>query len=338
MRIGWANSEQFMGFRRIPNKFERNPAYMAFSPQRGCGSMKFSIAVLLIVSCGLRAFSQTTSIPTSVNAKLVLDAAGPQQRKSLNAIYLIACPDVGFGSGFLLESGIMVTNSHVVATCTEKNLVGISATNKQVRFSRVIKDVNRDLALLVPIENLAHGLKLAPGDSPEPGTPVTTWGYPFGYNGTSPLLSVGYVAGFREATSEDSKSKGVKHIIVNGAFNHGNSGGPLLIAQDNQVIGIVVLTYNFYPAGLKKLIDQLSTQKYGMQWTLTSPDGSKKDVSEIQITAAIMDEFYQKTQVMIGEAIAGSELAAMLKEHATELPTRPEAVKSKPPARAPVPK
>jgi len=278
---------------------------------------------VLIGFLGTSAVAQTT-VPTSVDAKLVLDAAGPQQRKSLNAIYLIACPDVGFGSGFLLETGTMVTNSHVVATCTEKNLLGISTANKTVKFSRVIKDTNRDLALLIPTETLNNGLKLSSESNPAPpGTPVTTWGYPFGYNGTSPLLSVGYVSGFREAPSDDGKGKLVKHIVVNGAFNHGNSGGPLLIAQDNQVIGVVVLTYNFYPAGLKRLIDQLSAQKSGLQWTFTQPDGSKQNVSEAQITAAILDEFYQKTQVMIGEAIAASEVAATLKEHASELPSPP---------------
>jgi S1-C subfamily serine protease len=105
---------------------------------------------------------------------------------------------------------------------------------------------------------------------------VTTWGYPFGYNGTSPLLSVGYVAGFREVPAEDGKGKATKHIIVNGAFNHGNSGGPLLVAQDNQVVGIVVLTFNFFPPGVKRIIDMLLARQDGfMMATATAPDGSK---------------------------------------------------------------
>ncbi len=112
----------------------------------------------------------------------------------------------------------------------------------------------------------------------------------------------------------------VKHIIVNGAFNHGNSGGPLLIARTNEVVGIVVLTFNFYPPGLSKIIDALMNQKYGfMMGEIANPDGSKTRVSEAQVTGAVLQEFYQKTQVVIGEAIAGSELAAMIKEHAAEL-------------------
>jgi S1-C subfamily serine protease len=284
------------------------------------------IVLFLIASKGVCAFSQTLNpiqIPTSVDANLLMDAAGPEQRKSLGAIYLIACPGENntssVGSGFLLNTGVMITNSHVVSTCTERTLFGIGTANKKVTFSKIIKDAERDLAILVPAEKLVNGLKIAPADNPTPGVSVTTWGYPFFYNGASPLLSVGYVSGYREAKSENGL-KTVKHIVINGAFNHGNSGGPLLIAHSNEVIGIVVLTYNFYPPEIKKLIDQLSTQKFGMQWNMTRPDGSSQAISESQITAAILDEFYQKTQVMIGEAIAASELTALLKEHASELP------------------
>jgi len=271
---------------------------------------------LLSLPFGLRTFAQV-AVPTSVNAGLVIDAAGPEQRKSLNAIYLIACPNVGFGSGFLLDTGIVVTNVHVVATCTEQTLFGISTANKVVRFSRIIRDANRGLALLVPAEKLPNGLKLAAKDSPEPGTTVSTWGYPFGYNGISPLLSVGYVSGYREDTSS---GKTVKHIVVNGAFNHGNSGGPLLVSHDNQVIGVVVLTFHFYPPEVKQIIDALSSQKLGvMLGTMAGPDGSRQEVSEAQVTGMVLNEFYEKTQVMIGEAIAGSEVASMIREHSAEL-------------------
>jgi hypothetical protein len=253
----------------------------------------------LNLTCGLAAFAQTpVTVPTSVNAGLVIDAAGPEQRKSLNAIYLIACPNVGFGSGFLLDTGIIVTNFHVVATCTEQTLVGISTANKQVRFSRIVRDAARDLALLVPTEKLANGMKLAAQDNPVPGTIVSTWGYPFGYNGISPLLSVGYVSGYRE---DSSSGKAVKHIVVNGAFNHGNSGGPLLVSHNNEVIGVVVLTFHFYPPEVKQIIDALGKVNFGiMMGTLTRPDGSKQDLSESLVTSIVLNEFYEKTQVDIG--------------------------------------
>ena len=279
-----------------------------------------AISMLVSVLCfnwAVPVFGQMPpSVPTSVDARLVLDAAGPEQRKSLSAIYLVACPVSGFGSGFLLDSGIIVTNAHVVGSCTEQNLFGISTSNEQVRFTRVIRDSDRDLALLVPTKKLSNGLKLSPSLHPEPGTEVSTWGYPFGYNGISPLLSVGYVSGYREVTDN---GKTTKYIVVNGAFNHGNSGGPLMVSQKNEVIGIVVLTFHFYPPALKNAINALAAQGSGFIYTVTTPGRQPEQMSEAQITAAILNEFYEKTQVMIGEAVSGTELAAMIKEHSVEL-------------------
>jgi hypothetical protein len=251
---------------------------------------------------------------------LLLDAAGPEQRKALSSIYLIVCPGVGAGSGFVIEPGLMVTNAHVVSSCTADTLLGVSNSNRPVHFSKVITDSARDLSILIPRDGVTHGLKLASKDNPLPGTVVSTWGYPLLYNGTTPLLSVGYVSGYRDDTSG---GRSVKHIVVNGAFNHGNSGGPLLIAQQNEVIGIVVLTFHFYPPEVKQIIDALSKIDFGvMLGQARNPDGSIKQVSESQVTAMVLEEFYQKTQVMIGEAIAVSELAAMIKEHASDLPSK----------------
>jgi S1-C subfamily serine protease len=263
-----------------------------------------------------------TQIPTSVDSTLLLDAAGPEQRQSLNAIYLVICPNVDaktadVGTGFLLDSGVMVTNRHVVGTCNEQTLRAKTNTNHTVEFSKVILDEGRDLALLIPKSKLQNGLKLAAKDNPPPGTAVSTWGYPLLYNGISPLLSVGYVSGFRQ---DNAHGPSVKHIIVNGAFNHGNSGGPLLVARNNEVIGVVVLTYLFYPPIVKQIIDSLARQGAGfMVGTITNPDGTTSKVSEAQVTSKVLDEFYQKTQVMIGEAIAGSELKAMLNDKEADL-------------------
>jgi hypothetical protein len=56
-----------------------------------------------------------------------------------------------------------------------------------------------------------------------------------------------------------------------------------------------------------------------MAGTLTRPDGSKENLSEARVTGWVLDEFYQKTQVMIGEAIAASELTALMKKKSSEL-------------------
>jgi len=274
------------------------------------------VAVTLI--CSLQA-QTPIQVPTSVDASSLLDAAGPQQRRFLDAVYLIVCPTEGAGTGFFLKNGVIVTNSHVVGSCREDSLYAISSKNEHVQFAKVMTDKVRDLALLVPKRHLAHGLTLSAADSPPPGTTVSTWGYPLLYNGATPLLSVGYVSGFR---TDQSNGRGVKHIVVNGAFNHGNSGGPLFTARNSKVIGVVVLTFHFYPPEVKQIIDGLAAQKSGfMIATRTLPNGQTQSFSEAQVTAMVLDEFYQKTQVMIGEAVAASEVAALLSEHSAELPT-----------------
>jgi hypothetical protein len=258
---------------------------------------------------------------TSVDDKLLLDAAGPAQRRSLKNIYLIGCNkgnEISFGTGFLLIGGVIVTNAHVVDGCSGFPLGGVSTTNQSITFAKVVEDSVRDLAILVPDAKLDGGYELAASDNPEPGTRVDTWGYPFGYNGTSPLLSVGYISGYRNV-AKDGKS--VTHIVVNGAFNHGNSGGPLLLSPGSSVIGVVVLTFNFYPQQIKQIIDTMAANSgTGVVYTYTLPDGTKKNVVEAQLTAAVLDEFYDKTQVDIGEAIAASELRGCIKDHEAELP------------------
>ncbi|HST79145.1 MAG TPA: serine protease [Verrucomicrobiae bacterium] len=261
-----------------------------------------------------------SSVPISVEARILLDAAGPKQRKTLNAIYLIACPGVGFGSGFLIDSGVIVTNAHVVGPCNERNLLGINVANEHIGFSHLVIDGQRDLALLVPDRELGKGFRMASVDRPEPGMTVSTWGYPFGYAGLSPLLSVGYLSGYRDETA---KGVSVKHLVVNGAFNHGNSGGPLLIARTNKVVGVVVSTFNFYPPSVPQLIGFLSSQPSGfMVAKVHYSDGSERELSEAQVTGRVLGEFYQKTQVMIGEAVAASEVRALIREHKNELPQR----------------
>ncbi len=179
----------------------------------------------------------------------------------------------------------------------------------------------------MPAEKLTGGFRLAPQDSPKPGTIVSTWGYPFGYNSTSPLLSVGYVSGYR---ADNSSGKPVKHIVVNGAFNQWQLWWPPSDCAWQSGYRNCGPNVPLLPPEVKQLIDVLSAQRGGLQAaTTTMPDGRKDYLSEAQVTGMVLNEFYQKTQVTIGEAVAGSELGAMIREHSSELPSRtPPPVKS----------
>jgi len=286
-----------------------------------------TVSLGLVVAQRISAQTQVLSDQVSVSAKPVLDAAGPRQRAAIKAVYLIAClKDNNAGTGFLLSNGLLVTNQHVVGNCDAGELLVVASSDKRVQITRRIVDKDRDLALLKPSERLDGGLELAKKGDPVPGTTVSTWGYPFLYNGFYPLLSVGYVAGYRNVQTSNQI---VKHIVVNGAFNHGNSGGPLLVAQDNKVVGIVVATYHFFPEYVAQLIDAMQKQKSGFYngAFITDASGRRISLSDAQVVGITLKEFYDKSQVMIGEAIAASELAHFISEKQKELGLPIEAAK-----------
>jgi S1-C subfamily serine protease len=285
--------------------------------------MLSEIALVIVASVGL-AFGQVessdnTKTQVPVSTQWVLDAAGPTQRAAIKSVYLVVCPKTGKkGTAFLLSGGTMVTDNHVVDGCGSGDLWAMSPMAEKIFFSKVITDPNRDLALLRPARKLEGGLELGLDVSPKVGTAVTTWGFPLIYNGPAPLLSVGYVAGYNEAHIGQAT---VKHIVVNGAFNPGNSGGPLLIASDNKVVGIVVWKMRLIPDWVQTLISGLShpSAVSCCAATVTLPDGTKKGVSNEEAASMVLQQFYDTVQVMIGEATSISELKAFLREKEGEL-------------------
>ncbi len=192
-------------------------------------------------------------LPSST--RWLLDAAGEKQRSAIKSVYMIICEKQNSkGTGFLIANGMIVTDNHVVEGCAATELRALSASGATIRFLRMATDADRDLALLKPAMPITGGLTLASDISPDVGATVTTWGYPLIYNGPAPLLSVGYVAGFDSAVSH---GKTIKHIVVNGAFNPGNSGGPLLLHGTDKVVGVVVWKMLILPQWTKAYITGL---------------------------------------------------------------------------------
>ena len=280
-----------------------------------------AVIILLLSAFGYASIAQQKQedprIPTAT--QWTLDAAGPAQRTAIGSVFLMHCPNARTkGTGFLLKNGLVVTNAHVVAGCDAQQMVAMPSKGSVVHFSKIVTDGVRDLALLRPTEPLNGGLELGPEQDPQVGTAVSTWGYPLTYNGPPPLLSVGYVAGFN-GEQEQPGSRPVKHLIVNGAFNPGNSGGPLFTSKDNKVIGVVVAKFHLYPPAVKSAINALANAKSGLMYSATDEHGNATQVTEGQVVGMVLEQFYNTTQVMIGEAISLSELKAFIASKETEL-------------------
>lgn len=309
---------------------------LSYATTRGEDTSMMRIAVsrsLIALSaylllCSFVAFAQKQSsskkkldseaLPTNVPVatKWTLDAAGELQRVAIKSVLLLGCPSTGMkGTGFISD-GLVVTNNHVVNGCSAEQMVGISVFGTQVSFTKMVTDPIVDLALLWPSQLLTGGLSLAEADDIPVGASVSTWGYPLQFNGPAPLLATGVIAGYMQDGLGERK---VKHLVINGAINPGNSGGPLFTSGDDKVIGVVVAKFLPYSAADSKIIEALSKNKYGMMYNGTDANGQPKSFSEAEIVAAVLQDFYNGTQVMIGEAIAVSELRSFLSQHEVEL-------------------
>jgi len=254
-----------------------------------------------------------------ISTQWLLDAAGPIQRASIKSVYLLVCPKTNTkGTAFLITNGMLVTDNHVVEGCQSGELIARSSTGGIITFSKMVTDPKRDLALLKPSKHLDGGLTLGNDQSLKTGETVTTWGFPLIYNGPAPLLSVGYLSGF-EAVQVENKT--VKHLVVNGAFNPGNSGGPLLLSGQNSVVGIVVWKMRLLAPWTQTAINGLSQSKAWVSSGLsqTLPDGTTKNLPQHEVTAMVLQEFYNTVQVMIGEATSVSELKQFISEKKSEL-------------------
>jgi S1-C subfamily serine protease len=247
-----------------------------------------------------------------ISTQWTLDAAGETGRLAVNSVFMIVCPSTeSKGSGFLLENGLIVTNEHVVRGCQANQVIAHSAAGQAISITQVWLDAERDLAILRPAIQLKGGLAISATSDLQVGESVTTWGYPLGYNGPAPLLSVGYLAGF---ATRQAKSLQKKHLIVNGAFNSGNSGGALFRATDNKVVGVVVSKHAPISQYHQSAIEALANNNTGVTFTASHESGQTKTFVESQVVAELLIHMRSLTQVMIGEAIASEELSAMLAE------------------------
>jgi hypothetical protein len=143
------------------------------------------------------------------------------------------------------------------------------------------------------------------------GTQVSTWGFPGGYNGLSPMLSVGYLAG-TDAYKLNS-GKIVRKWVVNAAFNGGNSGGPLIHIETGAVFGVVSSKLAPISPEAAAILQILEQQKYGMQYTGKKPDGTDVSYSEAQLVGAVLNELRRQVQLVIGQAVLQEDLIAFLK-------------------------
>jgi S1-C subfamily serine protease len=145
--------------------------------------------------------------------------------------------EASVGTGVVIvDSGVILTNLHVVAAATKLSLVFFDGLESEA--SVVGLHPEQDLAVLqakvVPDDLMPATMRstrdLALGED------VMAVGFPFGIG---PSASAGVISGLRrEYRSPEGKRVLTNLIQFDAAANPGNSGGPLVTA-DGEVVGIV---------------------------------------------------------------------------------------------------
>lgn len=230
---------------------------------------------------------------------------------AIKSVFQLLCFDTNSqGTGFLHKSGKLITAAHVVKDCESpiiKFLDGGSGS------SRVIaSDADLDIAILEPTFSIdADALPISKKDDLKIGAQVSKWGFPSGYNGLNPMLSVGYLAGIQAVKPADNKIE--KQWVVNAAFNRGNSGGPLLEIETGEVIGVVSSKIVPLSQDAKGALTALQNQHYGFTYEESSPDKTKRKLSEGQVVAMVLEELGKQVQLVIGNAVRGEDIRAFLR-------------------------
>jgi S1-C subfamily serine protease len=283
--------------------------------------MKFRVFIIissiLSLISGCHSLQQNTKEDNSTNrvllgAPLEIDSAGRASEAAQNGVARIICRSTTYGgTGFLHKSGFLITAAHVVNGCDTKNLVVISGSGQAVGVSSVSADNEKDLSILKPTTAFeGKPIDIDINFVPKLGEQVATWGYPGGYSGLTPLLSVGYFSGIQNFIGGQHSTNSIKRWVINAAFNGGNSGGPLMSVESGKVIGIVSSKYAPLPKHIADIIEFLKNDGSGMH------SGARlhgKDLSQAQLAGYVLEYLRTQVQLVIGYSVTMEDLVDFLK-------------------------
>jgi S1-C subfamily serine protease len=246
----------------------------------------------------------------SIGAPLQTDSAGETAEVAQQGVTRVICRTTSFGgTGFLHKSGVVITAAHVIAGCTLPDLVIVTASGLQIGVASASADDVKDIAILRPTLTVPGSpLTIASVSEPRLGTQVITWGYPGGYDGPYPLLSVGYFAGVQDFNVWGDRK--IRRWVINAAFNGGNSGGPLLSVENGQVIGLVTSKLAPLPKVIAAIIENLKNDKAGV-YSGTIING--QSVSQAQLAGYVLEYLRTQVQLVIGYCVTAKDLNDFLK-------------------------
>ena len=273
------------------------------------------IGVVLLAGIVALSISDGSSDQIQISAPLATDSAGRMGAIATQSVYkLIIAKKNRTGTGFLHISGNVLTAAHVIEGANPTDVVILIADGKKIAVEKIVAGPDVDIAMLTPKRKIkAKALPLATTEQFSVGTQVSTWGFPAGYNGMQPMLSVGYLSG--KDAIRSSSGKIVGRFVVNAAFNAGNSGGPLIDIESGSVIGIVASKLAPMPPYIESALQALKNDKSISAFSIMKPDGTTERISNSQVLEQVLQYLRSQTQLVVGRAVLTGDIKTFLKKH-----------------------
>lgn len=275
--------------------------------------------MLGILSCVLL-FSGCTSsslIYPAKNTQMMTVTPSQSGQVAVSSVFRIAWlkgGKSGSGSAFLHKSGKVITAAHIVEGCRPEEVFLTTSKGKIVKIKHIVANSDFDLALLTPESKLTGNSFPISSDSLYTiGNQIVIWGYPGGYGSNLPLLSVGYISGQDQVQSKSGKP--IKRLVVNGAINLGNSGGPLIHVESGEVIGVVSSKLAPIPKYIEDALEAMKHNNAITVFTRTMSDGSKVKMSTAQVAAEVLQYLRSQVQLVIGYAVVTGDIRTFLKDN-----------------------
>lgn len=164
-----------------------------------------------------------------------------------DAIWILECEiECKQGTAFMLDGVGLVTCEHVLGARTQAFRANAHSVKYDVRVLK--RHATLDLAVLELIGASEPALAQGSAENLKNFDPIAVAGFPNFNYGDSGRLVPGVVVGFRMAS-------GVRRVLTNAPIIAGNSGGPVLNAN-NEVIGVAV-------TGADRMEEASDTEKHG---------------------------------------------------------------------------
>ncbi len=184
---------------------------------------KKHLLILLVLFTSSFAFAQST---TEIAKNAI------QSTVSIVALDNTSQP-LGFGSGFIIDDELIVTNVHVIEGSSSAYVL-VNGQEKKYKVDGYLSiDKPNDLVILKVSGLKQKSMVLNQGSIPEIGEKIYAIGNPKGFNGT---FSEGIISGIRNFDKN-------KVLQITAPISPGSSGGPVLNFK-GEVVGVAFATYS----------------------------------------------------------------------------------------------